>query len=168
MNLTTGETTPHVSARRAALSLVEVLLALAVLAVLGVAVLAMTGQSVEALRVDRVRAAAEELCRSTVERFGTGEDNVQAHLAPLADQPGTLAADDLWERIPEVYRAMGFTRLAELKTRNGLAMRVCLRGGVEPGLDVLTCDVSWRDDRGASRPPEHVKYTRFILRDHVH
>jgi len=148
---------------RRGLALVEVLLAAGLLAALGGAVLLMTGQSVDALRVDRVRMGAEELCRATVERFGRGEDNLQARLSPSVEA-GVLTGENLWEQMPEVYAAMGFPRAAEQARRDGLAMKVRLRRGAEPGLDVLTCEVAFR----ATRLPERVVYTRFLLHDHVH
>ncbi len=147
------------------MSIVEVLLAAGVLAGLGVAVMVMTGQSVNALRVDRVRVAAEEICHATVERFGRGSDNVQVLMQP-GDEPGAFVANNLWERAPDAYAAMGFTRVRELAAQNGLAMRLELKP-VERGLDVLTCEVSWNGDRRGARA-ERVQYSRWILHDHVH
>ncbi|MBI4864902.1 MAG: hypothetical protein HY815_32280 [Candidatus Riflebacteria bacterium] len=153
---------------RVALSIIEVLVAVAVLSAVGLPVIYMASRSVETLRLDRTRVAAEEICHGTIERFGRGQDNLQAYLTPLATDPRTLEARNLWERIPEVYSEMGCSRIPEMVEKNGLSMKICRRPGTVPGLDILSCEVSWTRDRQSVRKRDSVTYVRFILNEHVH
>jgi len=153
---------------KSAFTIVEVLIAIAIVSSLGLPVMYMASQNLRTLKYDRVRIAAEEICHATIERFGLGQDNVQAFLTPVSGEPKSLEAVDLWTKTPEVYRLMGCVRIDELVARNGLSMKVRLEQEVSPSVDLFVCQVSWTNDGRSSKRPNKVVYARFILRDHLH
>ena len=154
--------------QRRGFSLTEVLVAVSVTAALAIPVLELATQNSRALRADRARCVAELLASSTLERFGTGRDDLRRWLAPVADDPWTLRAHDLWERLPALYAELGMEDAPTWSKRYEMHLTVELHLDVEPGLDVLVCEVTWLRDGGIARPPEKVSHVRALLRPHTH
>jgi hypothetical protein len=148
--------------------MLEVVVALALMAVLAIPVLQMGTRNVELTRFDRVRLEAEALCHDTLERFGRDEDGLQTHLTRSTTDPALFETTDPWNLLDRRYREMGHDQIALLAWRYDLRMRVTLRADLVPGLDLLACEVSWRDDRDGSDRCDRVRYERFIIHDHTH
>jgi len=140
----------------------------AIVTSLGIPVFCLVTRSVETLRLDRARVAAEEICHATVERYGRAQDHIQRLLSPSPEDPKVLEGKDLFKKVPEVYEEMKLSHALDIASKIGLSMDVRLQREVEPGLDVLSCRVSWIKDRQGERSPGHVVYIRFLLHDHLH
>ena len=144
---------------RPGFSLLELLVAAAMMAAALVPIVWMASHNLDALRVDRQRTFAEALCHDTLERLGSS----QAHpLRVLSGSGNLLAATDPWIAHPELFRSMGYEKLSE---RRELHMSLALIRDVGPELDMLACEVSWKAESG--RRGEKVRYARFLTYDHT-
>ena len=158
----------RVSLRPAGLTLLEVVVAATLMAVLAIPVLRLATRNVELTRFDRVRLAAEALCHDTLERFGRAQDGLQVHLSRSTTDPAVYEATDPWNLLGGRFGAMGYDQIALLAWRYDLRLRVRLRVDLIPGLDLLTCEASWRVERDGPARRDRVQYERFIIHEHTH
>jgi len=160
----------HKDRTRPAFSMVELLIAVTILALCCVPVLFMANHNVETARIDRVRLEVESICHNILERFGQASDNLLCYLAPIPGNPSLLASDNLFMHFKDVYNntAAGHLGINKLVTQHSFRMRVELKQGVTKDLALLTCRVSWISDRERQKKTENLSYARFILYDHTH
>lgn len=152
--------------RRNGSTIVEVIVALAVVSIALMPVLSLVSRGFDATRMDRVRVEVEALCHNLLERFGRGQDGLELRLEPVPGDPGLARAPARTHG--ELLRLAGHSRALALAWRYDLAMRLELRSDVRPGLDLLTCEISWLDDRTGRGRRDSVTYKRFLIHEHVH
>jgi len=147
---------------------VEVLIAATIISFALLPILLMVQRNVETARLDRVRVFAETLCHNTLERFGRSEDLVLLFLSRSPGRPNVYSGTDLWRDNPELRSQLGIDAAEELLAVYGIHMSVALLVNQQPGMDLLSCRVSWVNDRGDRRRTDVVSYARYLIHDHVH
>lgn len=150
---------------RRGISLVELLIAAAVLGVALLPVVSMANHNVEMLRSERARLLAEALCHDILERLGRSQSHPAALLSP-GSNPNSLSADDPWVAHPDLFDAMGYHRMDAVAAQAKLHMTITLERAVAPELDLLTCEVSWLSE-GWTKKSEHFRYARFLTYGHM-
>jgi hypothetical protein len=147
---------------------VEILVAATIISFALLPALFMIRHNVETARLDRVRVFAESLCHNALERFGRSEDLVILFLSRSAGRLNIYTGTDLWKEHPDLGSQLGIEAAAELLAVYDIHMTVALLVNEQPGMDLLSCRVNWRSDRGDSRRTEAVSYARYLIHDHVH
>ena len=150
---------------RRGVSIVELLIAAAVLGVAMMPVVSMANHNVEMLRAERSRLLAEALCHDVLERLGRSQSYPSAIMTASAN-PKKLSATDPWLDHPEFFNAMGYTGMMAIAAQANLHMVVSLERAVAPELDLIECEVSWVSD-GWTRRNEHYRYSRFLTYGHM-
>ena len=147
-----------------AFSLVKVLTAATVLTVLGLPVFVLSVRNVRGVGSDRVRLVADQLARSTVERYGLEREPIEDQLSPSASDAAVLEARDPWERSPAVYGVLACAPLAS----RGLSLKLELMRELARGTDLLVCEVSRFPEGDRQRPRTRATHLRSVVHAHLH
>lgn len=150
---------------RGGVSLVEILIAVAVLGAALFPVVSMANHNLEMLRAERARMQAEALCHDTLERLGRSQSYAAAILTP-SPNPSILIATDPWNTHPDLFASMGYPGMHVIATQAKLHMSISLERTVAPELDLLNCEVSWVSD-GWTKKSERFRYSRFLTYGHM-
>lgn len=145
---------------RRALSLVELLVALAVLTAAALPALLLHASTARAVRVDRARLACEALCVNLTGWFGRWENDPWELLAPTSD-PRERVGVDVWTRDRELRAALADRELDEVVAAYGVETTIQLIREVEPDVHQLTVEVTWD---AAPERRERVSHARLLVR----
>ena len=152
-------------APRRGFSILELLIASAVLGVALLPVISMANHNVEMLRSERLRLLAEALSHDILERVGRSQSHPSTILQQSAN-PKLMVALDPWIAHPELFDGIGYPQMDKVAEAAKMHMSVSLERGVAPELDLLVCEVSWVSD-GWSKRAERFKYSRFLTYGHM-
>ena len=148
--------------------MLEILIAVTIISLSCMPIMYMASYTTETTRLDRVRFEVESICHNALERFGQVQDNLACLMTPDPANPKILVADNIHNHLASLYTNPGHLGMDYLVTQHKFRMRVELRLGVAPGLDQLTCRVSWISDRERRAKEETIAYARYILHEHYH
>ena len=145
--------------------MVEVLISVTIIALSLLPILYLASHNVETTRLDRVRAAAEQLCHNTLELFGHAEDNPFQYLSQSPAQPTDWVGTNLFSANPYLRDALGgdTIQVLQLETLNQFTQYVTLFQNKPPGMNTLSCKVTWMSDQNHTRKQESVEYVRYVL-----
>lgn len=147
-------------------TVVEILMAVAVLSFTMVPVLYLTSAQVTVAKVDRVRLLANALCLATLERFGRYENSPWDFLSPT-ENPRERVGMDLWRRDPLLGALVNDPGVRTLFTVHDVKSSIFMVRDLEPGLHQIVSDVDWRVDTGTNSRRERVTYSRFVAKEQI-
>jgi prepilin-type N-terminal cleavage/methylation domain-containing protein len=142
-------------------TVVEILIAVAVVSISMVPILYLASANLETARVDRIRLVCEILCRNILERYGSLEDNPWLSL-PAGPNPKVREAADLWKQdyiLRGSSQSDEFDRIVKAQDVHSLTR---VERDVKPGLDRITSQVAWRVSRGSATRADSITYIRFV------
>lgn len=145
---------------RRALSLVELLVALAVLTAAALPALWLQVSTARAVRVDRARLACEALCVNLTGWFGRWENDPWELLTPTSD-PRERVGVDIWKRDVQLRQALEDPGLEEVLAAHAVETTVQMIHDVEPDVHQLTVEVTWD---AAPERRERVSHARLLVR----
>lgn len=134
---------------REAFTLIEVLLALAVLTLFLLPVFQLSTRNVEEVRFDSVELVCTTLGRTILERFGR-EELESLHLLDATSDPNVKRAVDVWRRSPELTQLLGQHQIRQVMETYEVKTILTVRKSIQEGLNQITSEVQWRNRKGAS------------------
>lgn len=146
--------------KRRAFTILEILIAVTVIAVAMLPILVMSQNNVKGAEMDRVRLLCEALCRSMLERFGEPKAYPVLFSLLTSGEGGRREGADLHTRLLE--QAPQVDELRQLIAHHDIHSKLTLSQDVDPHLHMITAEVSWKIQRGARVREESIRYSRFI------
>ncbi|MBI4858700.1 MAG: type II secretion system protein [Candidatus Riflebacteria bacterium] len=146
---------------RVGFSVVEILIAVAVISLSMLPILYLASSNLEAARVDRVRLVCEILCRNILERYGSLEGNPWPSL-PAGPDPKVREAADLWRQDYVLMGGLQSEEFEQIIRLHEVRSLTRVEADVKPGLDRVTSQVTWKISRGSATRVDFVRYSRLV------